>query len=160
MKSSPRRVVFAIADALFERDGEKLNALADAVLAFVAAASFTTRVLLHAGLFLLRFAPIFLVASLRPLDRIDRDRRRAILERVERTPIGLALVGWRTLLMLHFYEDAAELARIGYREERKRHLAVIPVPATSGVRLREDLEHEHEGEHDEEHGDVEKKGAA
>jgi hypothetical protein len=48
------------------------------------------------------------------------------------------LVPWRMLLMLHFFEDVKELARIGYRAERKRHLAVIPVPATSGVRLRDD----------------------
>jgi hypothetical protein len=72
------------------------------------------------------------------MDALARDRRREVLERIERSPFGLVLVPWRMLLMLHFYEDARELARIGYRAERKRHLAVIPVPATSGVRLRDD----------------------
>jgi hypothetical protein len=138
MKSSPRRVVRAIADALLEiEDAERIRALEEEVTAFVAAAAFATRTTLALALACLRFAPLLLFVSWRPLERLDRDRRRDVLERVERSFFGLVLVPWRTLLLLHFYEDTRELARIGYRSERKRHLAVIPVPATSGVRLKD-----------------------
>ena len=90
------------------------------------------------------------------LDGLSRDRRREVLERVERSPtFGLVLVPWRTLVLLHFYEDARELARVGYRSERKRHLAVIPVPATSGVRLRDDVTGDLAAD-----DDVDEKGAA
>lgn len=139
MKFGPRRVVVALAEALFEtNDAERLRALGEDVLAYASAAAFTTRMTLGAALWLLRWAPLLLLVSWRPLDLLTRDHRRDALERIERSPFGIALVPWRTLLMLHFYEDARELARIGYRDERKRHLAVIPVPATSGVRLRDD----------------------
>jgi hypothetical protein len=145
MQSSRRRIVLAVADAMFESDAASV---VEDVLVFVRAASFATRATLHAALWLLRLAPILMFVSWRPLDHLDRDRRRALLVRIERTPIGLALVAWRTLLVLHFYEDARELARIGYREERKRHLAVIPPPAVSGLRLRDDAfadEHDEKG---------------
>lgn len=140
MKSNPRRSIEAIAGALFEVDDEeRMQALADEVLAFVSAAAFATRVTLALALWCLRWSPLLMLVSLRPFDRLARDRRREVLERIERSPsFGLVLVPWRMLLLLHFYEDARELARIGYRAERKRHLAVIPVPATSGVRLRDD----------------------
>lgn len=151
-------MVTAIADALFEiEEPERVRALTEEVLAFVTAAAFATRVTLGAALWLLRWSPLFMLASWRPLDRLEREPRREVLERVERSPIGLAIVPWRTLLMLHFFEDARELARIGYRDERKRHLAVIPVAATSGVRLRDDASGDL---HDDEVDDDVKKGAA
>jgi hypothetical protein len=163
MKSGPRRIVLAIADATFEpREGpERLGALADEVLAFVRSASFASRVTLSAALWLLRLAPLFLFASWRPLDRMGRDRRREILARIERTPLGLAFVPWRMLLILHFYEEESELARAGYPKERTRHLAVLPAvpvvpvvpvarvtpaPVESGVRLRDDDGQEGRGE--------------
>ena len=147
MKSNPRRVVASLADALLEIDDDsRVHALTDEVFAFVASAAFATRTTLGVALLVLRWAPLLLFMSWRPLDRLARDRRREVLERVERSPFGLVFVPWRMLLMLHFYEDARELSRIGYRAERKRHLAVIPVPATSGVRLRDENEHEHEHE--------------
>ena len=118
----------------------RLAALVEEVFAFVSATSFATRVMLHAALWVLALAPILLFASWRPLHRLDRDRRRAMLARIEGSPLALVLVPCRTLLVMHLYEDARELARIGYRAERRRHLAVvaaIPVPAESGVRLRD-----------------------
>lgn len=129
----------AIAEAMFDHvEGHgRLAALVDDVLVFAANASFTTRVSLRAALLVLRLAPLLLFVAIRPLDRLARDRRRDVLLRLEKTPLGLAFVAWRTLLILHFYEDARELARIGYREDRRRHLAVIPVPTESGVRLRD-----------------------
>lgn len=136
-----------MADALFEiEDRTRAEALTDEVFAFLSSAAFATRATLGVALFMLRWAPLLLFMSWRPLDRLTSERRREVLERIERSSFGLVLVPWRTLLMLHFYEDARELARIGYRAERKRHLAVIPVPATSGVRLRDEHEHEHEHE--------------
>lgn len=119
---------------------ERLTTLVEEVFTFVGATSFATRVMLHAALLLLGFAPMLLFASWRPLHRMDPDRRRAMLARIERSPLALVLVPWRTLLVLHLYEDARELARIGYRSERRRHLSVVaatPTPAESGVRLRD-----------------------
>jgi len=137
MKFGPRRVISAVAQSLFEIDDDaRVQALTTEVLTFVAAAGAATRVTLWFALALLRWAPLILFLAPRPLDRLTRDRRREVLERIERSAFGLVLVPWRTLLMLHFFEDARELARIGYRNERRRHLAVIPVPASSGVRLR------------------------
>jgi hypothetical protein len=139
MKSSPRRIIVAIADALFEDNPrERGELLAEEVLAFVSAAALTTRTTLGLALWLLRWSPLFMLMSWRPLERLASERRREVLERVERSPFALAFVPWRMLLLMHFYEDARELASIGYRDERKRHLAIIPVPATSGVRLRDD----------------------
>lgn len=158
MKSSARRIVESIADALVEvDDGRRLEALTEEVLSFVSAAAFASRVTLGAALFILRWTPLLMCLSWRPLDLLARDRRREVLERVERSAtFGLVLVPWRTLLLLHFYEDARELSRVGYRNERKRHLAVIPVPATSGVRLRDDASGELRAEDD----DIDEKGAA
>jgi hypothetical protein len=144
MKSSPRRapVVHAMADAMFEGcGGPCLDALVEDVMLFVASATFASRVTLRAALLLLRVAPLLLFASWRTLDRMSRPDRLAMLARLEQTsitPLLLAFVAWRTLVVLHFYEDAAELARVGYTDARKRHLLplLVPVPAESGVRLR------------------------
>jgi hypothetical protein len=161
MKFGPARVVVAVADALFETDdAERLRALGDDVLAYVSAAAFTTRMTLGAALWLLRWSPLLLLVSWRPFDRLTRERRRDALGRIERSPFGLALVPWRTLLMLHFFEDARELARIGYRDERKRHLAIIPVAATSGVRLRSDSSGDLEQVEQVEQVEQDEKGAA
>lgn len=150
-------MVRAVAEAMFEPLGgsAQTGVLVEEVLAFVAAASLVSRVTLRAALGVLRLAPLLLFVSLRPLERLDRARRREVLARVERSPLRLALVAWRTLLILHFYEDARELAQIGYRDERRRHLAVIPAPAESGVRLREDV-----GRADDDDAIAEEKGAA
>lgn len=139
MKSSPR-VALSIAEAMFEpvEGTERLRSLVDDVLAFVSAAPFGSRAALYLALWALRLAPLLLFVSWRPLDLLDRERRRDVLARVEGSWLGLALVGWRSLLILHLYEDAKELARIGYRAERRRHLAIVPAAAESGVRLRDD----------------------
>lgn len=67
-----------------------------------------------------------------------------VLSRLERSPIAilsLAFMGWRTVMTFVFYEDAGELARLGYSTERTRHrrLALVPTPTESGVRLKDDL---------------------
>lgn len=131
---------------------ERLGALVDESFEFLRSASFVSRIGLIAALVLLRFAPLLSFFSWRPLERLDRTRRREMLSRLERSPLGLVLVAWRTILVLHFYEDARELARIGYREERKRHLTVIPAAAISGVRLREDIDVANDADVDEEKG--------
>jgi hypothetical protein len=155
MKSSPRAVVIAMADAMFEiREEHRRAALADDVMLFLDSASFASRLTLRAALVFLRLAPILLFASWRTLDRMRREDRVTMLRRFEQTsltPLALAFVAWRTLLVLHFYEDARELARVGYTDARRRYLVQIPAPAESGVRLRDlDLEEREE----------EKKGAA
>ena len=140
-----------MADALFE--SEVPAGLYDDVFAFVAQASFATRITLRLALVVIQLAPILMFVSLRPFASLDRDRRHEVLARLERSSaLGLALVAWRTLLLLHFFEDARELARIGYREERKRHLALVPAPTQSGVRLRDGTDLLEDDEDDEEQG--------
>lgn len=133
---------------------ERVRVLADEALAFVSAASIASRVGLRAALVLVRFAPLIFFLAWRPFDRLDLVARRAVLARLERSMLSLVLVAWRTILVLHFYEDARELARIGYRDERKRHLAVIPAAAISGIRLREDIDVANDDD------DIDEKGAA
>ena len=125
---------------MFDDEGERTRPfkLADDVLGYVASASLSTRFALLAALYLLSLAPLLLFASLRPLALLDRERRRAVLTRLEGTALGLVFVPWRALFVMHFYEDDTALARIGYREERRRHLDVLaPVPSESGVRLKD-----------------------
>jgi hypothetical protein len=92
------------------------------------------------ALFVVRVAPILLFFRLRTIERLAVPERVAVLARLERSsvaPLSLAFIAWRTVMTLLFYEDPAELAAMGYSEERVRHrrLPVVPPPVESGVRL-------------------------
>jgi len=128
MVSRPRLCLIAITDALFEVSPARAAAIADDVLAFVACASLPVRLALRAALLLVRFAPLLAFVSWRPLERLPRDRRVSLLGALEGTRLGLALLGWRALVVMHFYEDATELVRIGYGRR-------VPPPLESGVRV-------------------------
>lgn len=132
----------ALAEAMFSQDGDasaqKLDAHVDDVDAYISAASKTLRFGMRLALFVVRLAPILLFVKLTTIERLDVDARADVLARLERSRIAsltLAFVGWRTVMTLLFYEDAAELAAIGYTDERRRHL---PMAEESGVRLKSD----------------------
>ncbi|HEY8076275.1 MAG TPA: hypothetical protein VIF62_19250 [Labilithrix sp.] len=140
-----RRVVRAIAQAMFAQDGdasaERLDAHVDEVDAYVSAASKTLRLGLRVALFVVRIAPILFFVRARTIERVSIDERVAILARLERssfTAMSLAFVGWRTVMTLLFYEHPSELAAIGYSDRRERHKRLPiapPIPTESGVRL-------------------------
>lgn len=142
---------------MFAQDGEvsgtRLDAHVSDVDDYVSAASIEVRSGLRLALFVVRLAPLLFFFRLTTLERLSIDDRVALLSRLERSRIALlslAFIGWRTVMTLVFYEDAAELRSIGYAgEERFRHkrrlpalpllVAVVrvPTPAESGVRLRD-----------------------
>lgn len=163
-----RVVVRAIAEAMFSEDGEvapaRLDALVDEVDRYVSQASWPVRRGLTLGLFIVRLAPVLLFYRLRTLEGLDVAQRVEVLARLERSrwsTLSLLFIGWRTVATLVFYEDASELAAIGYSDERVRHLRgltsveSLPAPEESGVRLKgselDHDEHEHEREHEREH---------
>ena len=150
-----RVIVRAIAEAMFAQDGEVSSARLDAHVAdvddYVSAASIEVRSGLRLALLVVSLAPLVFFFRLATIARLSIDDRVALLSRLERsrvTLLSLAFIGWRTVMTLVFYEDAAELRNIGYAgEERLRHkrrlpalpllAAVVPTAAESGVRLRD-----------------------
>lgn len=154
LRASERRVVRAIAEAMFSEDGEVDGARLDAhvleVDAHVTAASPMLCLGLRLLLLVVRIAPVLLFFRLRTLENLSVAERVVVLSRLERsrfTGLSLAFVGWRTVMTLVFYEDPVELRALGYtsneRSRYKRGLpiappaATVPVPAESGVRLRD-----------------------
>lgn len=154
LRGSERRVVRAIAEAMFSEDGEVDGARLDAhvleVDAHVTAASPMLCFGLRLLLLVVRIAPVLLFFRLRTLENLSVAERVVVLSRLERsrfTGLSLAFVGWRTVMTLVFYEDPVELRALGYtsheRSRYKRGLpiappaAAVPVPAESGVRLRD-----------------------
>ncbi len=144
----------ALADAMLAGDANdtRLDAIAREVDLYLGAASAFVRFGLRLLLFVVSFTPILLFVAPRRIDRVDLDRRITLLARLERmpfVPLSLAFIAWRTIILLVAYDDAAELVRIGYVHEHKRHkrhLALLgsgtrliaPIPAESGVRLKDD----------------------
>lgn len=127
----------------------KLDEHVEAVDVFVSAASRTLRFGLRVLLLLVRLAPVLLFFRARTLERLPVPERVEVLARLERSrllALSLAFVGWRTVMTILFYEDARELAAIGYSEQRKvRALPLaVPVPVESGVRLGDGHAHDEE----------------
>lgn len=131
---------------MFSQDGEvstaRLDAHVEDVDRYVSAASSPIRLGLRFALVVLQVMPLLLLLRAARLSSLPVDDRVALLARLERStfaPLSLAFIGWRTVMTLVFYEDAGELARIGYlggeRHRYKRHLLTVPTPAESGVRL-------------------------
>jgi len=158
LRASERRVVRAIAEAMFSEDGEVESARLDAhvheVDAHVTSASRVLCLGLRLLLLVVRISPVLLLFRFRTLEELSVAERVVVLARLERsrfTGLSLAFVGWRTVMTLVFYEDPVELNALGYtsneRSRYKRGLpiapitvttpALVPVPAESGVRLRD-----------------------
>jgi hypothetical protein len=128
-----RRVVRALAEALFTREGEtplddaRLETFADEVDRFISPASKTLRFGLSLILVGLRFSPLlyFRVAALEDLPIAERITH---LERIERSRLALLFVAYKTVLSMLFYEHERELARMGYPgPERERWKRALPV---------------------------------
>lgn len=118
----------------------------DEVDAFLCAASWPTRVGLRIALWFLNVAPILLFVACAPLGRLTIATRVRVLARLEQSvgALPIAFVGWRSILTLVFYENAEELAAIGYPgSDRARYKRALPIvsteeaapPLESGVRL-------------------------
>ena len=158
LRGSERRVVRAIAEAMFSEDGEvdaaRLDAHVHEVDAHVTSASRVLCLGLRLLLLVVRISPVLLFFRFRTLEKLSVAERVVVLARLERsrfTGLSLAFVGWRTVMTLVFYEDPVELRALGYtsneRSRYKRGLpiapiaptmpAAVPVPAESGVRLRD-----------------------
>ncbi|MBS2016855.1 MAG: hypothetical protein JST00_28475 [Deltaproteobacteria bacterium] len=164
LRAGERRVVRAIAEAMFSEDGEvesaRLDALVDEVDEHVTAASPMITIGMRLLLVLVHFAPALVFFRLSTLGSLSVADRVKVLSRLERAQgsglslVSLAFVGWRTVLTLVFYEDPVELQAIGYtsneRTRYKRALPLaVPVPAESGVRLKDvDSETDLEAAHD------------
>lgn len=140
----------AIAEAMFSEDGEvddtRLDEHVDEVDAHVTSASRTLCISLRMLLFVVRISPVLMLFRMRTLEKLSVAERVVVLSRLERsklTGLSLAFVGWRTVMTLVFYEHPVELRALGYttneRVRYKRALPVMapPVPAESGVRLRD-----------------------
>jgi len=160
LSTQDRVVLRAVAEAMFSEDGEveesQLDAHLDEVDAFISSASKPLRAGLRFALFVVRIAPVLLFMHARRIESLSVEERVRVLSRLERSPfahLSLAFIGWRTVMTFVFYEHPIELATLGYasdeRKVYKRRLAlvpaaarilVVPEPAESGVRLRDDIE--------------------
>lgn len=132
-------MVRALAEAMFSEDGEvdpaRLDAHVGEVDAFVGTASKTTRLAMRAALLLVRLAPVLLFVRLTTLERLAVGERVALLSRIERATTSsllFAFIGWRTVMTFIFYEDASELRRLGYDDERRRYKRALPIAAAAG----------------------------
>ena len=166
LTTQDRVVLRAVAEAMFSEDGEveasRLDAHLEEVDAFISSASKPLRAGLRFALFVVRIAPLLLFMRARRIESLSVEERVRVLSRLERSPfahLSLAFIGWRTVMTFVFYEHPVELATLGYAsDERKvykrrlalapapvlipvvaRIVAVVPEPAESGVRLRDDV---------------------
>jgi hypothetical protein len=125
-----RVVLVALAEAMFSEDGdvahEKLESFVWKVDSLVSNASRESRAGLRFMLWFIRWSPILLFFSLSTFDALGVEKRVAVLDRMDRSSIGLIalmLVAYRTLLTMAFYEDPEELKLLGYPgDERKTYL--------------------------------------
>ena len=133
-RASHRVVLRALAEAMFDPDGElddaALETLVDDADAYVSAASKTLRFGLLVMLVVLRWSPL-LSLRLRPLERLMVDERLACLERLERSRIRqlpLVVAAYKTLLTMLFYDDDVRQAALGYPGAiRHRYRRGLPI---------------------------------
>jgi hypothetical protein len=133
LRPHQRRMVAAIAEALFSRDGEPLEPkmLAEFVTnvdGFMSPASKTLRSGLLLMLEVLRWLPLLVVGKFAAFDDLPIPKRTEMLQRMDRSKFSLfplVVVAFKTMLTIAYYEDDERLRAIGYPgEERKRWLTV------------------------------------
>ncbi|HEY1958092.1 MAG TPA: hypothetical protein VGH28_20870 [Polyangiaceae bacterium] len=126
-----RRMVAAISEALFSRDGEPLDAamldeFVTDIDGFLSAASKPLRAGLMLMLEALRWLPVVVVRRFAAFEDLPIVTRTSMLERMDRSrfsPFPLMIVAFKTMLALAYFEDEGRLRAIGYPgEERKRYL--------------------------------------
>lgn len=153
LRNRDRTLLRCVAEAMFEGGPtpltrQRLDRLVAHVDEMLAAASPLVRTGLRLAMLVLLLSPMLLGMHVATLPGLSVEKRTRVLRALERsrfTSLLLMFVGVRAIMTMIFYEDAAELASMGYRATDQsryvRHLAVLnaaPAPAESGVRLRED----------------------
>jgi hypothetical protein len=133
LKPRHRRMIGAIAEALFSPDGVPLEpAMLDEFVTnvdgFMSPASKTLRAGLMLMLGTLRFLPIVVVRKAALFDELPIPVRTEMLARMDRSRFALfplMVVAFKTMLTIAYFEDDARLRAIGYPgEERHRYLTV------------------------------------
>ena len=128
-----RAVVRGFADALFSHatlvPSERLDAFVEDVDQFVSPASKTLRAALLVMLEIVRWSPLFVVGKFSTFEELTLEDRTRMLEKMERSrfsPFALIFVAYKTLMTMAFFEEAKELALLGYPgEERKRYKLLV-----------------------------------
>jgi hypothetical protein len=128
-----QRAMFrALGEALFFHAAgprpAQLDALAEGMERHLEPVSRTQRTLLLLALELVRWLPLLLFVAARPFEDVSVDERVRILERMDRshaTLLLMPLVAFKSIMAMHFFEDADELRAMGYPgDERKRWLKI------------------------------------
>jgi hypothetical protein len=127
-----RRMIRAIAEALFTDeaplDGAMLDAFVTNIDGFMSPASKTLRAGLMLLLEVLRWLPVVVVGKMSTFDGLPIETRTEMLDRMDRSRFSLfplIVVAFKTMLTIPYYEDEERLRAIGYPgEARKRHLSV------------------------------------
>ncbi len=134
----PDRVVRAcgrIAEALFH-DGdapppaERVVWLEGDVRDFLGRATGRARVMFRLCVFVIVWLGPLWALSLPPLTRLSVAARIAVLERLERSPLGFAFFGAKALLCLMYYEHPDAARELGF----DGHASGVARPASSLVR--------------------------
>jgi hypothetical protein len=132
LRPRQRRMIRAIAEALFTDeaplDGAMLDAFVTNIDGFMSPASKTLRAGLMLLLEVLRWLPIVVVRKVSTFDDLPIETRTEMLDRMDRSRFSLfplIVVAFKTMLTIPYYEDDARLRAIGYPgEARKRYLSV------------------------------------
>jgi hypothetical protein len=116
MSSSMREATFALAEALFTTDEgpppeERLAWLCDDLDHFLAHAGPRAKLSYWLCLTAISLVAPLMIGRLPPLRGLSREDRARALERLERSPLGLAVFGGKAILCIIYYEhpDAARL---------------------------------------------------
>jgi hypothetical protein len=123
-----RRIARSLLEVFVAPDDDVPDERLDAVVCdldrYVSPASKTLRFGLLVMLELIHFAPLFLLGRLTTFEELDFDARTRVIKRMERsrvTPITLVVVAYKTVMTMLYYEDDAELRKMGYSSERARY---------------------------------------
>jgi hypothetical protein len=131
-----RLVVRGFAEALFSHatvvPSDRLDAFVEDVDQFVSPASKTLRAGLLIMLEVVRWSPVFVVGKFSLFEDLSLEDRTRMLERMERSrfsPLALIFVAYKTVLTMAFFEEAAELAQLGYPGEARKRYKLLPIAA-------------------------------
>jgi hypothetical protein len=131
-------VVRGFAEALFSHEvvvaPERLDAFVEDVDQFVSPASKTLRAGLLIMLEIVRWCPLFVIGKLSLFEELSLADRTHMLEKMERSrfsPFALIFVAYKTVLTMAFFEEAAELAQLGYPGEERKRYKLLPIAAES-----------------------------
>lgn len=119
LTSRLRRIVFSFAEALFaNRQGppprERLEWAVDELGDFMSHAGARARFVLRLSFMTVGYMAPLLVARIGPLDRLPLDCRIRALERLEKSPFGLALLAAKAIVCVLYYEHPSVARSIGH----------------------------------------------